>query len=164
MNSRNTVANRWIAVAALTMVGVTTASAQTAADTSRNRAEVVRETLAARAAGTLVPAGQGALLQDGGGRSGSAATRGEIASQVIAARQAGALVPAGEGVMQAPTEVYAGSLVARSTVKSGVIEARRSGQLVPAGEGPDSQLQARSERAAEWLTRNGRGANTLARR
>jgi hypothetical protein len=103
-----------------------------------SRDEVVRATLAARAAGQLTPAGEAATPRDFQPSSRSSLTRSQVAAQVSEARQAHALIPAGEGVDQWVAGLGGGSTLTRADVKAGVIAARQSGELVPAGEGPDT--------------------------
>ena len=73
-----------------------TALADEAPGASKSRAEVVQSVLAARAAGTLIPAGEAVV--SGFGRSGantSTLTRAQVSADVIQARANGTLVPAG---------------------------------------------------------------------
>jgi hypothetical protein len=102
------------------------------------RAEVVQSVLAARAAGTLIPAGEGVLpsYQDPG--LGSDTTRAAVKAEVLQARASGDLVPAGDGALgnKAYSQMVAApSSVTRDQVKSEVLEARASGTLIPAGQG-----------------------------
>ncbi|HKX40859.1 MAG TPA: hypothetical protein VJO99_06860 [Burkholderiaceae bacterium] len=120
-------------------------------DGARSRADVVQETLAARAAGALAPAGE--LPVPLGTTSvttatASTLTRSAVQSEVRTARASGELVPAGEGVDYAAAHLPAVSLVSRAEVKASVIAARRAGELVPAGEGPDAEPEHVAKAAA----------------
>jgi hypothetical protein len=103
------------------------------------RAEVVQSVLAARAAGTLIPAGQG--VTPGYPRAGapvSSLTRAQVKSDVAQARADGELVPAGNGTLGDETyarAVAAPSTLARDQVKDEVLQARADGTLIPAGQG-----------------------------
>ncbi len=140
-------------VAALTFLALAAATAL-AQDASPTRAEVRQEVLAARAAHTLVPAGEGITpgYPTASDRT-SNVTRAQVKSAVVQARAAGQLQPAGEG---SPDDrvyaqaVAAPSTLARSEVKAQVLEARANGELVPAGEG---ELPA----GASGATRTARG-------
>ena len=130
----------WASLAALVAVGASAVAAEPAG-VERNRADVVTETLAARAQHTLAPAGEH-VLPDGvpNTLAASSKTRAEVVSEVAVARANGQLLPAGE----APEFIVARNLrgdttqvASRSAVKASVIAARASGELVPAGEGPD---------------------------
>ncbi len=142
-------------------------SASMAADGSAvSRAEVVAQTVAARAAGTLTPAGEAPVPAHQFSAAPSSTTRNSVQQEVLAARASGALTPAGEGVDFAsartqPTQSEV--IVSRAQVKASVIEARRDGELVPAGEGPDVQTHARAKAAGSFRTaRQSVGSSALA--
>jgi hypothetical protein len=103
-----------------------------------SRADVVQSVLAARAAGTLTPAGQG---MDPGykGAGPSQTTRAAVNDSVIDARGAGQLAHAGsvapEEDMQYAQAHPSTSTLARAEVKQEVLEARADGTLIPAGQG-----------------------------
>ena len=110
-----------------------------AQDASLTRAEVRQEVLAARAAHTLVPAGEGSIASyPTTSDRASNVTRAQVKSEVLQARAAGQLQSAGE---RSPEDriyaqaVAAPSTLARSDVKTQVLEARANGELIPAGEG-----------------------------
>jgi hypothetical protein len=111
------------------------------------RAEVIQSVLAARAAGTLIPAGEGVLPRHQGPGLGSDTTRAAVNAEVLQARANGDLVPAGDGALgnKAYNQMVAArSSVTRDQVKSEVLEARANGTLIPAGEGefvrPESEV------------------------
>ena len=110
-----------------------------AQDASLTRAEVRQEVLGARAAHTLIPAGEG--VTPGYPRASDRAsnvTRAQVKSDVLQARVGGQLQPAGQGSPEDRVyaqAVAAPSTLARSEVKAQVLEARANGELVPAGEG-----------------------------
>ena len=131
------ISARLFTVSAL-LVSTFAIAGEGAKPTGASRDEVVRATLAARAAGQLTPAGEAATPRDFQPSSRSSLTRSQVATQVLEARQANALIPAGEGVDQRVAGLGSGSALTRADVKAGVIAARRSGELVPAGEGPDT--------------------------
>ena len=104
------------------------------------RAEVVQSVLAARAAGTLVPAGESGYLEaPQAAVAASGRTKAEVRAEVLQARADGTLRHAGE---VAPEELMADarahpstSTLTRAEVKAEVLQARANGTLVPAGEG-----------------------------
>lgn len=134
------------------------------------RAEVASQVAAARAAGTLTPAGEAPVPAQQISAAVSSTTRNAVQQEVLAARASGALAPAGEGVnggfdlasartQPAPSEQVA----SRAQVKASVIAARRDGDLVPAGEGPDVQVHARAKAVTSFQTaRRSAGSNTVA--
>ncbi|HEY9063641.1 MAG TPA: hypothetical protein VIO33_01565 [Burkholderiaceae bacterium] len=145
----------WSALAALALASGAALAADPQ-DSARSRADVVHETLAARAAGGLAPAGEMPVPADAVSSSTAAAstlTRDAVQSDVRAARAAGELIPAGEGVEYAAARQAASvSLVTRAEVKASVIAARRAGELVPAGEGPDAEPEHVAKAAARTRT------------
>jgi hypothetical protein len=124
-------------VLSLTVLALAAGSAL-AEGASPTRAEVRREVLAARAAHTLIPAGEGVTPgYPTASDLASNLTRAQVNSEVREARAAGQLEPAGQGSPE--DRVYAQavsspSTLARSEVKADVLEARANGELVPAGE------------------------------
>jgi len=115
-----------------------------AQDGSLARTEVRQQVLAARAAGTLIPAGQGVApgYPTSGDRT-SDASRGQVRAEVLQARATGQLEPAGQGTPE--DRVYAQAVsapttLARADVTAQVLEARANGELIPAGQGeyPDA--------------------------
>ncbi|MEQ1682277.1 MAG: hypothetical protein ABL916_01410 [Burkholderiaceae bacterium] len=145
------------------------ASSSFAADApARTRADVNAQTLAARADGTLVPAGEGVDTRgpaidtrgpaiDTRGPaidSRSALSRADVAADVIAARASGRLLAAGEAADPATRfDTATTPILARAAVKADVIAARASGDLVPAGEGLIPEAQQRSRAAAAWMAK-----------
>lgn len=131
------------------------ASSTFAADApGRTRAEVNAQTLAARADGTLVPAGEGPATYGPVIGSRSALTRADVTADVLAARASGRLVAAGEAAEPATSFSPAtGPMLARASVKADVLAARASGDLVPAGEGLTPEAQQRSRAAAAWMAK-----------
>jgi hypothetical protein len=110
------------------------------------RAQVVRSVLAARAAGTLLPAGEGP--QGPGypqaGATTSSLTRAQMKAEVLQARATGTLLHAGS---VAPEEEMAfaqahpsTSTLTRAQVKAEVLQARADGELIPAGEAEYSAM------------------------
>lgn len=154
----------WSGAAALALAGTAAFAAPTPA---LSRADVNAQTLAARQAGTLTPAGEavyGAAQSPATGAHASSLTRADVAAETRAARAAGELMAAGEAVdfpRAAESQFLARS---RSEVKGEVIAARAAGLLVPAGEGPRTEetiavtrpvrsLAARSPKAGETSAR-----------
>jgi hypothetical protein len=103
-----------------------------------SRAEVAQSVLAARAAGTLTPAGQGV---DPGyqGAGPSQTTRAAVDTATLQARAAGQLAHAGSVAPEEDMEYAQAhpstSTLARAEVKQEVLEARADGTLIPAGQG-----------------------------
>jgi hypothetical protein len=126
------------ALAALALAG-TAVLADEAPGTPLTRAEVIQSVLAARAAGTLMPAGQGEYPQSTPADTASTRTLSQARAEVLQARAEGTLRHAGEA---APEEQMAyerahpsTSVLTRAEVKAEVLQARANGELVPAGEG-----------------------------
>jgi hypothetical protein len=113
--------------------------AQESAGVPLSRAEVVQSVLAARAAGTLMPAGEGAGPgYPGAGDLTSTVSRAAVKAAVLEARAKGELLPP-SGVMdwkgvRALAAETPPSTLARSTVREEVLAARDAGTLMPAGE------------------------------
>jgi len=137
----------WISLGALALASSAALAADPDAAAARTRSDVVAETLAARAAGTLAPAGELPTPRETTVSTTSSLTRDAVESQVREARVAGTLVPAGEGVVLASSGSRSISLVTRAEVKATVIAARKAGDLVPAGEGLDAETHARTHTA-----------------
>ena len=115
------------------------------------RAEVNAATLSARAAGTLVPAGEGIATRAPALDNNAALTRSAVMADVLAARAAGQLVAAGEGSEPARLNAFSGPVLARASVKADVLAARAAGELVPAGEGLLTETLQRSRAATAWM-------------
>jgi len=113
------------------------------------------QTLAARADGTLVPAGEGPATYGPVIGSRSALTRADVLADVLAARVSGRLVAAGEAAEPATplSPATTTPMLARASVKADVLAARASGDLVPAGEGLPPEAQQRSRAAAAWMAK-----------
>ena len=139
----------WAALGAITLAASTAFAADAPALT---RAEVNAQTLAARANGTLAPAGE---LVDIGSPAlqGPALTRAAVMADVLAARASGRLMAAGEAAEPAQFSAPNGPVLTRAEVKAEVLAARASGELVPAGEGPAPEAQQRSRAAAAWMAK-----------
>ena len=159
MNAKSGYAT-WISLGALVVASTAAVAADPQAATERSRAEVVSETLAARSAGALVPAGEASSTprDSAVATSRSGLTRSEVESQVLDARATGALVPAGEGVELASARPSSISVASRAEVKATVIAARRAGDLIPAGEGPDIENHAHAKSVATARSAGNEGA------
>lgn len=114
---------------------------------TRTRTEVVAEVLSARAAGTLIPAGEG-LVQTRSlpTNAASVVTRDSVKAEVLEARAAGELSPAGEFLQYDARQPAGVSLLTRAAVKASVVAARRAGELMPAGEGMTEAYLANAPR------------------
>jgi Domain of unknown function (DUF4148) len=144
----------WVSLGAL-IIASTFGVAAHAQGSELTRAEVVSQTLAARANGSLTPAGE-APTPSASIATHSTVTRSELRAEVLAARAAGTLEPAGEGVEYAAARPGSASTVTRAEVKADVIAARRAGDLIPAGEGPDVETHAARANLA-WRVRTADG-------
>jgi len=163
--SATTTLSSWVSLSALVVASTAAVAADPDANTERARADVVGDTLAARAAGTLTPAGEAPTPRAADVAAHSTLTRRAVEAQVREARLAGDLVPAGEGVALASAGSRGVSLVTRAEVKATVIAARRSGDLVPAGEGLDAETHARAQTAATLRSARASGlSETVAKR
>jgi hypothetical protein len=132
------------------------------------RAEVEQSVLAARAAGTLMPAGEGDYPDNMHiDAAPSGRTRAQARAEVLQARAEGTLRHAGE---EDPEELMAydqkhpsTSLLTRAEVKAEVLQARADGELIPAGEGeyPGAEPATQTARVAATpgQTVASRGAN-----
>lgn len=126
---------------------------------SLTRAEVRQSVIAARNAGQLVPAGEGAYPLPYLSTP-STVTRSAVREEVRIARDAGELIPAGEGdgMFFARSAPITFSGLTRVEVKAATLRARDAGELIPAGSF-DAEALAR-ERAqtqygrAAWKTRH----------
>ncbi len=148
----------------LALIGAS-AFAQEAPSVGPTRAEVVSETLAARANGTLVPAGEGGLSRMNVRSAPSLLSRASVESDVRSARAAGELQPAGEAAEFTVAQPTNTSVYSRAEIKASVIAARRAGELVPAGEGPDAAELALSRQTATYrAARDQARAERLAKR
>jgi hypothetical protein len=134
------------------------ASAALAADPAattapRERADVVAETLAARSAGALAPAGEHVVPAAAVVPDAVARTRAEVQAEVQAARASGQLIAAGEAEEFPAAQTSSGPVLARAAVKAQVLAARSAGELIPAGEGPSAEGLARAHRTATAVER-----------
>ena len=141
----------WSAAAALALAGTATLAAP---GTELTRAEVVAQTLAARQAGTLAPAGEAESGGVGGrsvGEAGSSLTRADVAAETRAARASHELIAAGEAVEFPP--VHGQQLLARSraAVTREGLAARAAGELIPAGEGPVAETSVAVSHAVHTM-------------
>jgi hypothetical protein len=137
--------NRLVAFAALALAG-SAALADEAPGAPLTRTQIAQSVLAARAAGTLAPAGDAydALPARSAASTPSQLTRAQANAQVLQARAAGGLAHAGS---VAPEEEMAyaranpsTSILTRAQVKADVLQARAHDQLVPAGEAEYSAM------------------------
>lgn len=148
----------------LALIGAS-AFSQEAPAAGPTRAEVVSATLAARANGTLVPAGEGNARRMNVPSTPSLLSRSAVEADVRSARAAGELQPAGEAAEFAVARSTNTSEYTRAEIKASVIAARRAGELVPAGEGPDSAELALSRQAATYrMARDEARAERMAKR
>jgi len=142
----------------LTVLALAAAGA-VAQDGSVTRTQVRQDVLAARAAHTLIPAGEG--ITPGYPRASDRAfdvPRAQVRQEVLQARAAGQLQPAGQGSPEDriyAQAVAAPSTLARSDVKEQVLEARANGELVPAGEGELPSNEAAAIRTARAPSAHG---------
>jgi len=158
MNAKSGYA-AWISFGALVLASTAAVAADPEAATERSRAEVVSETLAARSAGALAPAGEASTPRDNAlATSRSALTRSEVESQVLDARATGTLMPAGEGIELASARTSSVAVASRADIKATVIAARRAGDLIPAGEGPDAETHAHAKSVATVRSASNEGA------
>ena len=95
---------------------------------SKTHAEVAAEVMAARANGTLTPAGEASLPERG---FASQRSRGEVMAEVARARANGSLQAAGEA--EVPEHVF-GSSRSREEVVAELMVAAAHGTLQPAGD------------------------------
>jgi len=160
MNARSHLST-WVSLGALVVASTAAVAAEPETAVERSRSEVVSETIAARAAGTLAPAGEAATPRESAAVARSTLTRSAVESQVLEARASGTLMPAGEGFdvgFARPREV---TILTRAEVKADVIAARRAGDLIPAGEGPDAETHAHAKSAS--LTRTARADGAVSK-
>jgi len=147
MNTTSHV-SAWISLGALVIASSAAVAAEPESAVERTRADVVSETLTARAAGTLAPAGEVPTPLTTAATARSSLTRSAVESQVLSARANGTLIPAGEGVALASVGSRGLSVFTRADVKATVIAARKAGDLIPAGEGPDAETHAHAQIAS----------------
>jgi len=142
-------------------LAATVALAGSPSDTgsSLTRAEVRQSVIAARNAGELIPAGEGAYAQPQPSKP-STLTRSAVREEVRVARAAGELIPAGEGddAFFARTAPLTFSGLTRAEVNAATLRARDAGELIPAGPFDTGSLareraQAQYARAA-WKARH----------
>ncbi len=103
---------------------------------SLTRAEVVQSVLEARAAGRLIPAGEGGDQWFPRTDAKSTLSRSDVKHEVIVARNAGQLTPAGEAGDERIARVPFSSDIrlTRAEVKAETLRARAAGELIPAGD------------------------------
>ena len=160
MNARSNLST-WVSLGALVVVSTAAVAAEPETAAERSRAEVVSETVAARAAGTLAPAGEASTPRETAAAARSTLTRSAVESQVLEARASGTLTPAGEGFDAGFGRAREVTILTRAEVKADVIAARRAGDLIPAGEGPDAETHAQAKSAA--LIRSARNEGTVSK-
>ena len=139
--------NHLFAASVLSLAASVALAGAPGSNTPLTRAQVSQSVINARAAGELIPAGEGeqAFEQT---QSKSTLTRSEVKRETIEARANGELRPAGEGSDESYTAKTAtASNVARADVKAAVLQARKAGTLHPAGEGP-GEYETRAAQAA----------------
>jgi len=147
MNARSNLST-WVSLGALVVASTAAVAAEPETAAERTRAEVVSETVAARATGTLAPAGEASTPRETAAAARSTLTRSAVESQVLEARASGTLTPAGEGFDAGFGRSREVTILTRAEVKADVIAARRAGDLIPAGEGPDAEIHARAKSAS----------------
>jgi hypothetical protein len=147
MNARSNLST-WVSLGALVVASTAAVAAEPETAAERSRAEVVSETVAARAAGTLAPAGEASTPRETAAAARSTLTRSAVESQVLEARASGTLTPAGEGFDAGFGRAREVTILTRAEVKADVIAARRAGDLIPAGEGPDAETHAHARSVA----------------
>jgi len=141
---------QWAALGTLALAaGSALAADPDSATPPRSRAEVVAEVLAARAAGTLAPAGEHAEAPAATTIGQASRTRAEVEAEVLEARRTGQLIAAGEGELFPAVPASSGPVLTRATVKAEVLAARAAGELVPAGEGPFAEAPVSTARHDE---------------
>lgn len=119
---------------------LTAATGAAFAQSGLDRAQVRNDVLAARAAGQLVPAGEGSLALYDNATSQPSRSIADVRAEVAQARRTGQLVPAGQGPIENRPAVA--SDTTRLAVKRDVLRARADGDLIPAGEGVGTPLYA----------------------
>ena len=140
------------AVSALAVVS-SAVFAQEAPGAPLTRAEVVQSVRDARAAGTLMPAGEGDPGYPQAGRTQSSVSRAEVQTQVQQARANGTLLASGEGDPGYPKPGDNTSTLTRSEVIADFQIYRESGLVdLNRGEAPDTTSPAYAR--AEPDTRN----------
>jgi len=146
---------QWVSLTTLANLALAGSAALAAEPVSatapRERAEVVAETLAARAARTLAPAGEHVEPRAAVVTGQTARARADVRAEVLAARASGELVAAGEAEDLPVTQDARRSVLARATVKAEVLAARAAGDLVPAGEGPSAEGAGRAKHNARGV-------------
>jgi hypothetical protein len=126
-------------VSALSLAAISSFADST---TPLTRAEVRQSVLDARAAGQLIPAGEGEYPLEIKEPK-SDLTRAAVRTEVLQARAEGELIPAGEGPDEfaPPSELSTPSTLTRAEVKAEVLAAAKAGELMPAGEGDEDEYQ-----------------------
>jgi len=106
------------------------------------RAEVAQSVLDARAAGTLLPAGERDMAGYAQARtSTSDVPRSQVVAQVRQARADGTLLAAGDADPGYPKASDTRSTLARSQVKAEVLQARANGELLATGEAAEYGME-----------------------
>lgn len=143
MNAKSLVVISALAIAA----GTASADDSSVRSSQLSRAEVKQSVLTARAAGLLVPAGEGEVRLPQH-EAQSTLNRADVKRDVLVAQRTGQLTPAGEGQVREPANAYdSGVQLARSDVKAETRRAQAAGELIPAGEG-NYDPQARHARVS----------------
>ena len=135
MNIKQILVLSTLSVAAVAALADTTAPL--------TRAEVRQSVLTARAAGQLIPAGEGEARLSAISAAPSTLTRADVRADVLVARADGELCPAGEGgdEPQFKSNLAATPQLARADVKAEVLAARKAGELIPAGENEEGDYR-----------------------
>ena len=143
MNAKSLFVISALAIAA----GTASADDSSVHSSQLTRAEVKQAVLTARAAGLLVPAGEGEIRLPQQ-EAQSTLNRADVKRDVLVAQRTGQLIPAGEGQVREPVNAYvSGVHLARADVKAETRRAQAAGELIPAGEG-NYDHQARQARAS----------------
>jgi hypothetical protein len=131
MNAKSILVMSALAIAA----GAASADDSSVRSSPLTRAEVRQAVVTARAAGLLVPAGEGEIRLPQQ-QVEATLSRADVKRDVIVAQRTGQLIPAGEGEWRARVEAkLSGVQLARSDVKAETRRAQAAGELTPAGEG-----------------------------
>lgn len=132
--------NQLFAISVLSLAASVAMAGTPDSNTPLTRAQVNQSVLAARAAGELIPAGEGEQSFEPT-QNRSTLTRSEVKRDVIEARADGELRPAGEGGDEPRlAKTVVASDLTRADVKAATLRARKAGELIPAGEGPDEAM------------------------
>ena len=145
--------NQLFAASVLSLAASVALAGTPASNTPLTRAQVSQSVIDARAAGQLIPAGEGGQAFEQT-QSKSTLTRSEVKRETMEARADGELRPAGEGSDEAYlAKTATASNLTRAEVKAATLQARKAGQLQPAGEGPDEhEMRAAQAATPKFLT------------